>query len=115
MEEESKEEVQTVPLIDEEMGIHQKDEDEKALFQAIVLSAGEPFEYLPDGFQAFFESYGISKELNFNEDFFNQSAQRRKLQAVWMLSNEIILKVSRQEQFKTYLMDRVITPLTNES
>ena len=88
-------------------------DQEKALFAAIVLSAGESFDYLPIGFQEFFEAHGISKDMDFEMEFFDKSPRRQKLKSVWSLLNEIGLNVSREEKFKNYLMTEVIIPLTS--
>ncbi len=88
--------------------------EEKALFHAIILSAGEAFDDLPVEFQTFFEAHGISKAMDFGTEFFNQSTRRHKLHLVWNLLNEIVLKVSREQQFKDFLLSKVIEPLTSE-
>ncbi len=88
-------------------------EKEMDMFEAIVLSAGESFDYLPVEFQSFFERHGISKTMDFEEEYFNQSERLNKLQLIRNLLNDIGLKVAKEQKFKNLMMIKVINPLTS--
>mmetsp|Transcript_20979 Transcript_20979/g.25816 ORF Transcript_20979/g.25816 Transcript_20979/m.25816 type:complete len:230 (-) Transcript_20979:264-953(-) len=90
-------------------------EKEKALFEAMVLSAGESFDDLPKEFQSFFERHGISENMDFEREFFHQTERRKKLHSVRNLLNDIGLKVAKEQKFKNLMMTKVINPLTSEN
>lgn len=90
-------------------------EKEKDVFEAIVLSAGESFDNLPDEFQSFFERHGISKNMDFEREFFHQPERRKKLHSVRNLLNDIGLKVAKEQKFKNLMMTKVINPLISEN
>ncbi len=90
-------------------------EKEKALFEAIVLSAGESFDNLPNEFQSFFERHGVSENMDFEREFFHQSERRKKLHSVRNLLNDIGLKVAKEQKFKSLMMTKVINPLTSDN
>jgi hypothetical protein len=73
---------------------------EKAIFQAIILSAGEPFDDLPSEFQALFEKNGISKNMDFEVEFFRKVHRREKLLELRNLLNDVALRVAKHRQFK---------------
>jgi hypothetical protein len=84
---------------------------EMEIFEAIILSAGESFDYLPMGFQNFFKDNGITENMDFDTEFFSKAERLQKLQKIRNLLSDIGLKIAKNQKFKSLMMKDVVNPL----
>ena len=86
---------------------------EREVFEAIILCAGESFDYLPVGFQEMFKENGMT-ELNFETEFFQDVERHKKLKELRNLLQELGLMVAQNQMFKNLMMYEVINSLVDK-